>query len=142
MITRCGDDCTYCPRFVGARDGDPIKPEEAKDLWSRLGLRGKGVLAEQMLCHGCLPQNDCAYPELRACAKARGYENCGSCDEYPCTLTMAMFAKTHDLATRAEQVCTQTELRLLRKAFFSKKIHLDRTHRTRPGAALGNSAGA
>ncbi|MFC2100057.1 hypothetical protein ACFLSF_04430 [Candidatus Bipolaricaulota bacterium] len=52
-----------------------------------------------------------------------------------CTRTMAMFSSTRDPEARAEKACTQEELKLLRKAFFSKNAHLDRIHRAGFGAA-------
>ncbi|MBU0596437.1 DUF3795 domain-containing protein [Candidatus Bipolaricaulota bacterium] len=133
VITKCGDDCTYCPRFVAEPDGRPATLGEVRELWTRLGLRVSGLPANEMACRGCLPQNDCAYLGLRACVTSRGYENCGPCTEYPCTLTTAVFAKTLDLEARAKRVCSAKELELLRKAFFSKKAHLDRTHPTGRG---------
>jgi len=136
MITKCGDNCTYCPRYLATQDGREIELEKAKELWTRLGLKGHDLSVENMACHGCKPQNDCAYPELRACVTAKAYDNCGLCDEYPCILTKSVFDKSGKLEAHAKQVCAHWEMELLRKAFFSKKENLDRIHRERHGSGV------
>jgi hypothetical protein len=99
--------------------------EKVKELWLRLGLRDLALSAQGLACSGCVPKNDCAYSELRACVYAKTIENCGLCEAYPCELVNAAFEKSEKLRSHAAQVCTLKEMDVLQKAFFSKKQNLD-----------------
>lgn len=103
--------------------------KKAKELWVRLGLRNPDFPAEDMTCHGCVPDKQYAYTESRACVGAKAIENCGLCEEYPCTLIGAAFDKSEKLKSRAYRIRTKEEMYLLPKAFFSKKECLDRIHK-------------
>jgi hypothetical protein len=128
IIGYCGDDCSLCPRYLATQNGSAEELEKVKELWVRLGLRDPASPAQEMVCYGCKPENECAYSELRACACAKAFENCGSCDGYPCGLIHAAFEKSEKLHSRAVRVCTSNEMATLEKAFFSKKQNLDRIH--------------
>lgn len=39
LIGVCGDNCSYCPRYIATRSGKADELEEVKELWARLGLR-------------------------------------------------------------------------------------------------------
>ena len=129
MIGICGDNCTYCPRFIATQNDRKIELEKVKELWVRLGLRNPDFPVKDMACHGCLPKNKCAYTKLRACVSAKALENCGSCDEYPCILINSAFDKSEKFKSYANKVCTQEEMDMLHKAFFSKKEYFDHMHR-------------
>lgn len=81
-----------------------------------------------MACHGCVPEKECAYMELRSCVRTKGVESCGLCDDYPCEVLNGAFEKTKKLQLHAAKVCTQEEMDMLHKAFFSKKGYFDRVH--------------
>jgi hypothetical protein len=129
MMGICGDNCSYCPRYVATQKGGGDELVKVKELWVRLGLRSPNFPAEDLSCHGCLPENNCAYSELRQCVRQRNIENCGSCEEYPCERINIAFDKSENLKSRAGRVCTQEEMELLQKSFFSKKEYFNRLHR-------------
>ena len=126
MIGVCGDNCEYCPRYIATQNGSMSELEKVKELWVRLGLRPQVFPVEDMACHGCKPENNCAYTELRACVSSKEHDNCGLCSEYPCDLVNSVFEKSEKLKDRVNEVCTKEEKDLLQKAFFSKKEYFDR----------------
>ena len=128
MFGICGDNCTDCPRYRATQNGGKDALEAVKALWIRLGLRDHDFPAQDMACHGCKPENPCAYLELRECVSRKGLDNCGSCRSYPCELINSAFEKSNKLEYRAIKICTPEEMDLLRKAFFSKKEYFDRIH--------------
>lgn len=131
MIGICGDNCAYCPRYIATQNGSAIELEKVKELWVRLGFIDPAVPVNDMACSGCRPENKCAYKELRTCVYKKGIENCGSCHNYPCELINAAFDKSDKLRSHAIRVCTQEEMDMLNKAFFSKKQYFDTIHRQR-----------
>jgi hypothetical protein len=128
IIGICGDNCSFCRRYLATQDGNTKELEKVKDLWVRLGLRDPAFPAQGMACFGCRPENDCAYPEVRACAHGKGIESCGLCREYPCELLQAVFKKTEKLHSHAVSVCTPGEMAALHKAFLCKRQNLDHIH--------------
>jgi hypothetical protein len=128
MIGICGDNCQFCPRYVATENGSAKELEKVKELWVKLGLRDPAFPAQEMACHGCKPENKCAYPEIRDCANERAVDNCGLCDGYPCGLINTALDRSEKLCSRAAVVCTPMEMEALRKAFFSKRQNLDEIH--------------
>lgn len=128
MIGKCGDNCTYCPRYIATQDGRKIELEKVKELWVRLGLRDDDFPTKDMVCKGCMPDNECAYKELFACVSEKGHDNCGLCNEYPCKIINNAFDQSEKLKFHASRVCTQEEMDMLQKAFFSKKMYFDPIH--------------
>ena len=129
LIGICGDNCSYCPRYIASRSGKTEALEEVKELWVRLGLRDPAFPAQDLTCFGCKPENPCAYPELRDCARGKGIDNCGLCDAYPCKRIDVAFEKSEELQFHATRLCTSKELNALYKAFFYKRQNLDQIHR-------------
>jgi hypothetical protein len=127
----CGDHCLYCPRYVATLSGKAEEMEKVKELWLRLGLGEPALSTQDVACSGCLPENDCAYSELRACVYEKGIESCGLCEVHPCELVEAAFEKSERLRSRAALVCTPEEMETLRKAFFSKRQNLCQKHSAR-----------
>jgi hypothetical protein len=124
----CSDNCTYCPRYTATQNGGKIELGKVKELWVRLGFRDQNFNIKEMACHGCIPENNCAYPDLCKCVSGKAHENCGFCDEYPCEFLNKVFDKSEKLKSLAAKVCTQEEMDTLDKAFFSKKEYFDRIH--------------
>jgi len=124
----CGDNCSYCPRYVSTQNGNAYGLDKIKELWVRLGLRDPTFAAQDLSCLGCRPENNCAYSELRACAIDKGIDNCGLCNGYPCKLINASFEKSETLRSHAARVCKAGEMNMLCKAFFSKQENLDQIH--------------
>ena len=121
----CGDNCSYCPRYIATLSDNLEELERVKELWVRLGWREKSFSAEKLVCQGCTPEVKCAYPELRNCAYEKKIHTCGLCDEYPCGLVNAAFERTKILTSDAVRVCTPEEMDILNKAFLHKKQTLD-----------------
>lgn len=128
MIGLCGDNCEYCPRYMSTQNSRIEDLEKVKELWIRLELRAPDFPVEDMACHGCKPENKCAYPELRSCVSSKVIDNCHLCNEFPCNIIHSVFDKTEKLKERVKNVCTQEEKDILNKAFFSKKEYFDRIH--------------
>ncbi len=128
IIGICGDNCSFCPRYLATQDGDNKELEKVKELWVRLGLRDPAFPAQGMVCYGCRPENDCAYSEVRACAYGKGIESCGLCQEYPCEMLHAVFEKSEKLRSYAARICTPVEMDALHKAFLCKRQNLDQIH--------------
>lgn len=122
----CGDNCEFCPRYVATLKGDSEALAEVRELWVRLGLREPTCTDEEMACRGCRTENNCAYPEVRACVWGKGIESCGFCEAYPCRLIEAVFRKTEKLRDEVARLCTNEEMQALGKAFLMKRKNLDR----------------
>ncbi len=133
MISLCGDDCSSCPRYLATKSGRIDELEKVKDLWVRLGMRQPDFPVQDMACHGCRPETKCSYGELASCVRAKRIENCGFCDDYPCAIITNVFERTAKLQSLASRVCSQPEIGLLRKSFFSKKEYFDGVQRERGG---------
>jgi hypothetical protein len=129
LIGVCGDDCSYCPRYSATQNGKSEDLERVKELWVRLGFWDPAFPAKDLTCHGCGPNNRCAYPELRTCAYKKNSENCGLCNAYPCELMRDAFVRTERLHPLAMSKCTSEEMDILNKAFFHKKQVLDQINR-------------
>jgi hypothetical protein len=131
MMGVCGDNCKYCPRYIATQSGNIKELEKVKELWIRLGFRDPNFPVEDMACTGCKPDNTCAYEELYACVVAKGHENCGFCDEYPCKMITSVFERSDILLSKSRNVCTDEEMDILHKAFFSKKKYFDNIDKVR-----------
>lgn len=121
----CGDNCSYCPRYIATLSGDIKELEKVKELWVRLGWRDETFPARELVCYGCSPEVKCAYPKLRNCADEKKISNCGLCGNYPCELANAAWERTKRLASNARSVCNLEEMDTLNKAFLHKKRTLD-----------------
>jgi hypothetical protein len=122
----CGDYCNHCPRYLATLSGRVEELERVKELWVRLGLREQTYPARNLVCHGCLPENDCAYSELRACVYEKGIDSCGLCETYPCQIVCAAFEKSERLYAEVASICAPEEIELFRKAFFSKRENIEK----------------
>jgi protein associated with RNAse G/E len=131
----CGDNCAYCPRYIATQKGAFQPLSDVKNLWVRLGFRSPDFPAQDMVCFGCRPENQCAYSEVRSCASNKCVSNCGECMQYPCSKINRVFERTEKLRSNALAICTTEEMELLDKAFFRKKHYLDQ-HSNKQGTIL------
>lgn len=72
----CGLYCGACPIFMQTNDGnlDPLVAEI-------------GLPLEDITCYGCKSDQVakwCRECNLKKCARAKGYNTCIECEEYPC----------------------------------------------------------
>ena len=124
----CGDNCSYCPRYIATLSGNMEELEKVKELWVRLGWRDESFPAVRLVCDGCNFEIKCVYPELRNCAYEKKIPNCGICDNYPCDLVNASYESTKRLTANARSICNREEMDILNKAFLYKKRTLDEIH--------------
>jgi hypothetical protein len=75
----CGLFCPACTVFIGTKED----PARIKIMAERFQLP-----VEELHCEGCRSDKRSFYCRQKCtmveCAKAKGVEFCGSCDEYPC----------------------------------------------------------
>lgn len=76
----CGLFCPACTLYIGTTENEPHRLEAVSKIY--------GTAAEDWACHGCRSdkrsyfcQNKC---KMVDCAKEKGIDFCGECDEYPC----------------------------------------------------------
>jgi hypothetical protein len=122
----CGLDCSACYRYQASRSGKLEDLELVKQFYVRIGLLQPSFPARDLACAGCGPGNRCAYPEVRACALARGAENCGRCESYPCEKIALAFEQKSTWIDDIASKCTAEEHATLKAVFCSRKINLDR----------------
>jgi len=75
----CGLFCSACRVYLA----DQLSEENKKKLAEQFGIS-----AEQFKCDGCRSDNVfiyCKTCEFTKCAKEKGIEFCGECNEYPCS---------------------------------------------------------
>jgi len=88
----CGIVCEECPAFQATRANDAAGLQKCADEW---GVPGHPLAAEDCRCDGCRPPGrlykHCALCRVRACALARGVENCAHCSRYACLELMHLW---------------------------------------------------
>ena len=53
MITLCGDNCLFCPRYNARTEAER---KEVAELWHRIGWRTTVVSGDEIACNGCNAQ--------------------------------------------------------------------------------------
>jgi len=117
LITLCGDNCAYCPRYR-AHSAEDLRA--AAELWYRVGWRDCVVSNEEIACSGCSSHKQCTY-QLIECTKEHGVSKCSQCARFPCQKIQDMLTRSAAYQKRCAEVCSETEFRLLEKAFFDKE---------------------
>ena len=77
VISRCGDDCAVCPRYLAETDE---QLHETAVFWQKAGWRETVVSNEDISCTGCGSKGVCAFG-LLDCTKQHGVESCKQCAE-------------------------------------------------------------
>lgn len=124
VIAFCGNNCSYCPRYLATQSGDPQELHKVAVLWEKCGYRDRVVSNEEISCHGCSITNWCRY-DVADCMKD-GIANCGKCRKYSCDKIQAAFERTRSFEAKIREACSETEYQQLKKAFYEKKENLDR----------------
>jgi len=90
IVARCGYKCNLCLIYQ-----DNLKKDEQNRQKFRDGLEkyyGDELTFEECHCDGCMAPNsenpvridtEC---KIRPCVIAKGIENCGYCEQYPCEI--------------------------------------------------------
>jgi hypothetical protein len=120
MITLCGDNCLYCPRYNAKNDEKLAKVAE---LWNKIGW-SNGILSnDEIKCAGCSSHKSCTY-KLVECIKKRNVKKCNECTQYPCYKIKDMLERTEKYKAICKELCSKQEYDLLSKAFFEKETNL------------------
>ena len=87
LMAYCGLNCAKCPAFKATQADDQMMRAKVAEEWSK--LFNKTIDASDINCDGCLTAgrlfSHCAVCEVRKCGTERELENCGHCNEYPCS---------------------------------------------------------
>ncbi len=78
-----------------------------------------------MMCHGCQDKEKCEN-NVRECCVEKKIENCGQCDNYPCSAIKKVFARTEAKEKEFKKILTKNEFKIFQKAFFSKRENLNK----------------
>ena len=112
MISYCGEICTECSAYVATRNNDWAALQRVADEWN--AKSGGSLKAEDCICDGCLGDGRrigyCRTCAVRACAIARGLENCAHCVDYGCEKLVVCFehsAETKVVLDRIRQGLSQ-----------------------------------
>ncbi len=127
-LTFCGNDCNACPRFIATQSGDAERLKEVAAMWGKAGWRNEILSPEEMVCHGCVSVKWCRYDNIRKCAREKGIDNCGICQDYPCKKIEKVFEQTESYAKECEKNFSKGDYGHLHEAFFSKRKKLDEAH--------------
>ncbi len=112
MHAPCGIDCEVCDAYIATQNGDlELKKKLAADYLKNFN---KEIALSDLDCDGCGADGRhigfCAVCQIRACARAKGYETCAECDSFPCET--GSFIWTEESKSRA----TLLELRNKKQA--------------------------
>jgi hypothetical protein len=112
MIACCGEVCTECSAYVATRNNNLAALQRVADEWNQQA--GSSLEAGDCICDGCLGDGRrigyCRTCEVRACAIARGLENCAHCADYGCEKLLVCFehsAETKDVLDEIRRRLTQ-----------------------------------
>lgn len=76
-----------------------------------------------MRCGGCKSHKNCTYG-IRECQTKKMVKRCAYCIEYPCKKIIDILKTTRKFEKNCRNVCTPTEYKTLKKAFFEKEKNL------------------
>jgi hypothetical protein len=87
LICPCGNYCGVCGVFIAARDNNEKFKEALVGVFKGTLPGAENITAKDIQCDGCLSENPfyyCRSCPIRDCTKARGYEGCHQCGQFPC----------------------------------------------------------
>jgi hypothetical protein len=83
LIAFCGLDCAACEAYIATQANDEAAKQEILKRW-RADFGGPEMSLDKVTCDGCSSDRVggyCSECPVRACAMAKGYQNCAYCDE-------------------------------------------------------------
>ena len=122
LITLCGDNCLYCPRYHAKSEKEL---QDTAKLWYKVGWRDHIVSNEEIKCSGCSSHKQCTY-KLVECIKDHQIDKCNQCREYPCDKILNMLNLSKQYQIKCKEICTKEEYEKLTKAFFEKEENLNK----------------
>ncbi|MFX1274193.1 MAG: DUF3795 domain-containing protein [Promethearchaeota archaeon] len=126
-LAYCGDNCTACPRYVATISGSLEQLKESAKLMEKVGWGRDMENIEGLKCRGCQDIESCEYG-VKECCLEKNIENCGLCEDYPCSLINKAFEITSVNAEKFKDILTTQQYDIFHKAFFLKKEYLDKEH--------------
>jgi len=121
----CGNDCNYCPRYIGTINNDVDALKKAAEIWYKIGLRDKILSPDEMKCSGCSSVKWCKYG-IKECCKKKKIDNCGYCAEMPCGKLKEMFKRTKKYEKISKSLLSKEEYNILKAAFWVKEKNLNK----------------
>jgi len=98
LIAYCGLDCEKCNARIATINNDDALREKTAELWTK--LNGVEITKEMINCVGCTVDDvktlycDGLCP-IRQCVMAKGYKNCGECQESDTCKRLAMITSNN-----------------------------------------------
>ena len=95
MLGYCGINCETCPSYQGTVTTNRELVEKAL-----ADFGNEGQTLGDWVCLGCTPADQgflatyCASCKIRACAVAKGVQNCAACGDYESCSKIGEFLKT------------------------------------------------
>ena len=119
MIGYCGYSCHLC----AARSEDAEVRQRLVDGWRKL-FGHEHYTAENVRCDGCKSGGRVADQSCKArpCARERGVESCGACDDFPCDKMRHLMASREGLlifCVRGKDSVSEDEYNLCARQFES-----------------------
>ncbi|MBD3255701.1 MAG: DUF3795 domain-containing protein [Candidatus Lokiarchaeota archaeon] len=127
-LAYCGDNCEECPRYIATITEKRENLKKAALLMKKVGWPYNLRDLEQMKCQGCQDMETCEY-KIKDCCIGREIENCGNCVDYPCQKIKNAFHITEVNSRNFKDILTKDEYTMFQKAFFEKKLNLDKEHK-------------
>lgn len=87
IVSYCGLICNNCPVFIATENNDLEQKIKLSQEYSSPNYK---VSPEEINCAGCHAGSKivfkfCNECEIRICGIKKGKDNCGYCNEYPCS---------------------------------------------------------
>lgn len=121
IISRCGDDCAVCPRYLAETDE---QLHETAVFWQKAGWRETVVSNEDISCSGCGSKGVCAFG-LLDCTKQHGVESCKQCAEFVCGKIKKALENSDAKKQACKNACeSDKEFELFCRSFYEKEKNL------------------
>lgn len=87
IVSYCGLICNHCPVFIATENNDLEQKIKLSEEYSNSSYK---VSPEDINCTGCHADSKitfkfCNECEIRICGIKKDIDNCGYCEEYPCS---------------------------------------------------------
>lgn len=121
IISRCGDDCAVCPRYLAKTDE---QLHETAVFWKKAGWRDRVVSNEEISCTGCGSKGVCAFG-LLDCTKQHNTDNCKECSKFPCKKIKAAIENSDETKAACKNACeSEKEFELFCRSFYEKEKNI------------------